>query len=551
MTTADAASLLENAREAYRRRDWVAAREGFSAARELAELPVDDVNALADAAWWVGAVDESLEAAEEAYRRFLQGDRPAQAAMSALQVGYSLYLRGDDVMGSGWMSRAQRLLRDVPETVEHGYLLYMDVEAGLDGPDLDTIVATAERVQDFGRRYDDPNLRAVGTMGAGRALLRQGKVTEGMALLDEAGLAVRAGDLTPDWAGNIYCHLIAACYELADLRRAGEWIEALTTWCEQLSPATLFTGICRVHRAQVFQLHGSWAQAEAEAERVCEELATIHPASVAEGSYAIGEIRRLRGDLTGAERAYLKANDLGRDPQPGLALLRLSGGDVEAATASIRAALAGTSERLPRARLLEASVEIALAADDLGAAVAACEELERITSVFASSGLEAATRRARGAVLLRQGQAGAALEILHDACRRWRDLRAPYEAAKVRLLLAEAYRGLGDDDAASRELDAAEEVFAQLGAPLEAARAAELRTGATPHLPGGLTAREAEVLGLVATGGSNHEVATALFISEKTVARHLSNIFTKLGVASRTEAAAYAFANGLAHPSRG
>jgi DNA-binding NarL/FixJ family response regulator len=363
-------------------------------------------------------------------------------------------------------------------------------------------------------------------------------------------LAALSNELDPGWAGNIYCQLMRACYELSDLRRAGEWTQATARWCESLPAAGPFMGVCRVHRAQVFQVRGAWEQAEREAARACEELADFDLGTVAEGYYQVGEVRRLRGDLSGAEQAFRQAHALGRDPQPGLALLRLAQGRIDAASASIRAALAAESrDRLARARLCAAHAEIALECGEIEEARLACEELEETASSYRSSGLEAAAPQARGAVLLAARRPAEALQALRLACLRWQQLNAPYEAARVRFLLARAYDALGNQDAASLELDAAAAVFSRLGARLDAERVAHLR-GRT-SLPGGLTERETEVLVLVAAGKTNREIAASLFISEKTVARHLSNIFDKLDLPSRTAAAAYAFAHGLAPRGRG
>lgn len=541
----DAAGALDAARDAYRRHDWAAARDGFGAARAAGELAAADLDALADAAWWLGDFDQASAVLEEAYRRHLDEGRPGPAAMAAIGVAVNHLLRGDGVVGSGWVGRAQRLLRDQPEHTEHGYLLYLELEGALGGGEADAVVATAGRVREIGRRHADPNLVAGGDLFEGRALVKQGRMAEGMALLDEAMLAVLSGELDPGWAGNIYCHLMAAFHELADVRRAAEWTEATSRWVAGLPPAVLFTGICRVHRSQVLERKGDWAEAEREAALVCRDLADLHVAGAAEGHYQLGEIRRLRGDLAGAEAAYRQAHELGRDPQPGLALLRLAQGRTATASASIRAALtAVTHDRLGRARLCAAQVEIALADGDAETAGRACDELTRTASTYGSSGLEAAALQARGAVLLAGGRAEAALPTLRAACRRWRELDAPYDAARVRLLLAGAYQALGDADAAARELDAAEVVFVRLGATLDAGGIAARRGRAA--LPGGLTGREAEVLALVAAGRSNREIAASLVLSPKTVARHLSNIFAKLGVSSRTQAAAYAFEHGLA-----
>ena len=296
----DVAGVLEAARDAYGRHDWAAARDRFHAARAEGELAPGDLDALADAAWWLGDFDEASAVLGEAYRRHLDDGRPRPAAMAAIGIAVNHFLRGDGVVGSGWLGRAQRLLRDQPEHAEHGYLLYLELEGALGG-DPGAVVAMAGRVRDIGRRHADPNLAAAGDLFEGRALVRQGRMAEGMALLDEAMLAVLSGELGPGWAGNVYCHLMAAFHELADVRRAAEWTEATSRWLDGLPPAVLFTGICRVHRSQVLARRGAWAEAEREAALVCQDLADLHVAGAAEGHYQLGELHRLRGDLAAAE----------------------------------------------------------------------------------------------------------------------------------------------------------------------------------------------------------------------------------------------------------
>jgi ATP/maltotriose-dependent transcriptional regulator MalT len=366
-----------------------------------------------------------------------------------------------------------------------------------------------------------------------------------MALLDEAMVLVLGGEVLHEWAGNVYCHLMSACHELADLRRARYWVGATARWLATLPAAVLFTGICRVHRSQVLQAGGDWPASEQEAARVCADLADIAGAAAAEGHYQLGELARLRGDLGAAERAYLRAHGLGRDPQPGLALLRVAQGRLDAGAASLRAALlVVTANPLARARLRVAQAEIALLAGDLATADEAVEEVARVAESHASPGFRAAARHWQGALLLARERPAEAVPCLHDACTAWRELQAPYDCARARVVLADAYRQLGDADGAELELSAAAEAFARLGAAPDAAAVA-LRCG-TDLPPRGLTDRELEVLGLLAAGLSNREISERLVISGKTVARHLSNIFTKLEVGTRTAAAAWAHQHDLA-----
>jgi DNA-binding CsgD family transcriptional regulator len=538
-----------DAHEAYRRCDWQAARDGFLAAEADGELSAEDAFALAYAAWWLGRNEESLAAAEQAYRRYLDGDRPDRAAMAALHIAVDLLLRGEVVIGSGWMQRAQRLLADRPESAEHGYVTYLlEVEACLGGPDLDAVAASADRVADIGRRHADDNLVALGLVGRGRALVKQARVEEGLGLLDEAMVTVLTEPLSPEWAGNIYCHLMSACHELGDVRRAIAWTQATTDWLATLPAAVLFTGICRVHRSQVLQATGSWDQAEREAVRVCEDLADVHVASVAEAHYQLGELRRLRGDLHGAEAAYEQARARGRDPHPGLALLQLTEGRVEVAAAAIAAAVASVEDPLARLRLRAAQVEIALAAGDRELAEQACAEVTDLAQRYGSDGFVAVQQVTRAACLVAGGRAEDALPVLRSAAASWHELGVPYEAARVGLLTARAREALGDHDGAERELGAARATLERLGASSVGWSARRPSRSGSDDV---LTAREVEVLTEVASGRTNRQVADRLVISEKTVARHLSNIFVKLDCSSRTAAAAYAHERGLVRRARG
>jgi DNA-binding NarL/FixJ family response regulator len=537
---------LDAARTAFAARHWADAREGFLAARQEGPLEADDLSALSQAAWWLGLMDESLAAGEEAYRLYLDASNVRRAAYRAFDVAYGYFLQGNEAVGGGWIGRAQRLLADQPDCAEQGYLLYFAVETSLDGGE--ETMAKARQVQACGRRHGDRNLVAAGIVAEGRVLIKLGRAQEGVALLDEGMLEASSQEMAPNWAGNIYCHLMAACYELGDIGRAAAWTQSTSDWCDEMAPAVLFKGICRVHRAQVMQIRGHWTQAQDEAERVCKDIAHIHVGVVAEGHYQIGEIKRLRGDLDGAEQAYQDGHRLGRDPEPGLALLRLAQGRPDAASTLIHSALTGVGDRLARARLLVAQVEIAIALGDEATAAAAADELDEVASVYGSSGLQAAARRSRGAVLLATGNPEEALSTLRTACSRWNELEAPYDCAKVRVLLAQAYRQLGDIESSDRELAAARTAFEALGAALDAS---EVAGRGRAVLPNGLTEREAQVLALVAAGCTNRQIADELFLSQKTVARHISNIFTKIGVTTRTAAARFAFEHGVASPKHG
>lgn len=542
--------FVRAARDALARRDWTAARRDFLAAKAEDALRSDDLYALAEADWWLGLIQEALAAYEESYHRYLSEDRRERAAMSAMELAGTLFLRGDLAEGSGWMSRFHRLLLELPEGVEHAYAKFFELEAGAADMPLDDIIERARRISQLGRRYGDPNLTALSLVIEGRAMIRSGRVEDGMALLDEAMLDATSEQMNPAYAGNIYCNMIAACHELGDLRRMRQWTKSLARWCNQIPPAVLFTGICRVHQAQLLAVSGAWQQAEREASRVCVELQGIQVESVAEAYYAVGEVRLRLGDLAGAAHALEEADRLGRDPQPGLALVRLAEGYPDRARAMLDIAVAARAEQpLARARLLPAFVEITLEAGDIDAARKGADELASTAASFGGEALRAAGLQATGAVLISEARWMEGLAVLREGCRIWQELDAPYDAARVRLLLAQACTALSDTDGANRALDAAAEVFDRLGARLDTRKLATLRRA--PSLPDGLTGREVEVLALVAAGRSNREIAETLVISHKTVARHLSNIFVKCGLSTRAAATAYAFEHHLISPHRG
>jgi DNA-binding NarL/FixJ family response regulator len=522
----------EHAAQAVRRRDWQAAYDAYAG---LASRSADDVEGFADAAWWLGRMEESIALYAEAYRARLAEDDPRGAARNAFLLAFYTRLVGEPARSTGWMSRCRRLLASVPEGVEHGYAAYLEIAGQLGGGELDAALEAARHMQELGRRFSDETLLALGGYFEGRARIKQARVREGLALLDEAMLAALSDELAPLWAGAIYCGLMDACNELRDPRRAFEWTEATRRWCEPLPLTSLYPGICRVHRAQVLQTRGEWRRAEEEALGAARDMVGVDVFAVADAHYEVGEVRRLRGDLAAAEQAYGIAHELGRDPQPGLALLRLAQGQHDAATAAIAAALAPSSaSRLERAPLHAAQAAIALAVGDLSLADASAREVEETADLFESVGLRAEGHRCRGAVLLAQGRAAEAMALLRKALNTWHELDAPYEVALTRLLLADAYWALGAVEDASRERAAADGCFARLG--VVSSRAA---------LPMGLTAREVEVVRLIASGATNRAIAETLVVSHKTVARHVSNIFGKVGATSRSGVTAFAYDCGL------
>lgn len=528
---------LAQARRASEARDWPAAAAQFDIFdSEL--LTADDRASHAEAAWWLGRTEDALRLGATAYEAFLADARPVEAAMRAMRLGVLYLARGDEQQGAGWLGHAGRLAEGIPECALHGYVVgFAEVELSLIAGEPAAAVDAARRVQDIGRRFDSPELVAQGLHGEGRALIKSGLVVDGLALLDEAMVAVLHGQFDPFLTTALSCNAIAACHEVGDVRRMARWTELTEQWLASLPAAAVFNAMCRVHRAHVQVLHGEWGEAEQGILRVMANLDANQVFYAAEGWYVVAELRRMRGDQ-GAAAAYDEARARGRDPQPGHALLRLQQGDATGAAASVRAALAAVgADPLRRAAICAAAVEIAVAAGRLEDAATAEAELAATASTYATSGLEAMAFSARGALLLAEGRAEDALPVLRNACRRWHELGAVHEAACTGFRLAEAYRAFGDEVAAAAEHERAQAAFDRLGAHRQA-----------PERPGGLTRRECEVLALVAGGDSNRLIGEQLHISGRTVARHLTNIFHKIGVTSRTQAARYALDRGISTP---
>lgn len=533
-------TAVTQAHGAHAARDWPAAVEAFDGVPGD-ELSADDLVAYFEAVWWVGRSDDALRIGSSAYEALLDESRPVEAVKTALWLGVWHLSRGDEPGASGWWGRARRLAEEIPEHPVHGYLiLFTEVQANMARGSLVEAIDAARRAADMGRRFDDPDLLAAGLNSEGRALLKSGRVVDGLALIDEAMITIQEGETSALWTGNIYCLTIEACHEVSEIRRLARWTEMTEKWLEALSSAVILSAMCRVHRAQLQLLRGDWDGAEVAAAQVADQLGGDRVDYIAEAWYLVGEVRRLRGDPTAGD-AYKEAHLRGRDPQPGRALLRLQEGDGAGAMASIRSALtAAGTDPLRRAPLCAAAVEIALAEGRLEEAKESESELLATAATYATSGLEAMAATARGTVLLAEGQAEATLPVLLEAYRSWIDLGADYTAAGISQSLAEAYRMLGDEASAAAEEVRATATYERMGVVRQPDRA----------LPAGLTEREWQVLAKVTEGKSNRDIGGELFISDRTVARHLTNIFHKIGVANRTEAARYALDHRIGDASR-
>ncbi len=539
------AGTVERGREAFARRAWGAAHALLVAGEPLAP---EDLERLGTAAYLLGRDDECAEALERAHLEHLRRSELEAASSCALWLAILLLLRGEMARASGWHARAERLAeqvgRDCPAT---GYVLMPPFLHALMAGDPAAAQLIADRMTAIGERFADADLIALGLLAQGQALLALGATKRGMSRLDEAMVAVTTGEVSPIPAGIVYCAVIEACMDVFDLRRAAEWTAALQRWCASQPDLVPYRGQCLVHRSQVLAAHGEWADALAEADRANRWLAKpIHPARGL-ALYQQGELHRLRGEFSEAEQAYREASMCGREPVPGIALLRLAEGNVDAAVAAVQRMVEESRGRLDHTAVLSAAVEILLAAGDLEMARTMGETLVEAAATFDAPMVQAMVDDALGTVLLAEGDAPAALVALRGARSVWHELGMPYEEARTRAQIGLGYEELGDHDAGALELDAARATFERLGArpDLERLRVMlddrlDRHRPATP-----LTDREREVLRHVAAGMTNREIANILTISEHTVGRHLQNIFVKLGLSSRAAATAYAYQHGL------
>lgn len=550
------AAALRLGRAAFRQAAWTEAYSRLSEASESTQFGNDDFERLAVAAYLTGHDDASAEAWASAHRGWLQEGNIPRAVRCAFWLVMQLFSARELARAGGWLATAQRLLTQWnTECAEQGLLLVLQARGHARDGNLEAAHDAACRAAHLAERCADPDLMVLGRLTQGLTLAGKGEYAAATALFDEVMVGVTATDVSPIAVGTAYCAVIEACYEIADIGRAREWTAALSGWCRSQPDLVAFRGHCLVHRAQTLGLSGDWPAAITEVAQVCERSpspeggagdtdggASWRGYPVGAAFYEMAEIYRKRGDDAKAEEAYRAASRYGRTPEPGLALLRLAQRRPQEADASIRRALAEPRRRFARAGVLAAAVEILIATGDVPSARGSADELAHLAATVPMPFLRALSAQALGTVLLAEGDARTALPRLRSAWIEWQGLEMPYEAAQVRVLMASACRALDDNDAASMEFDAARRVFLRLGAARDAAHVDEMLGVNTATV---LTSREMEVIRLLARGKTNRAIARTLDISERTVDRHVANIFTKLDLSSRAAATAYAYEHGL------
>ena len=535
---------LQRARQTYERREWVAAYRALCDLDDT-ELEAQDFAALAVTAYLLGRRNDCVHALQRAYQTSVEAADRRGAVRAAYLLIVTLWQAGEMAVGNGWLARAVSLVAELDEdVVEQGYLCDVQMMGHILNGELAEALPLAPRITDYGRRFGEPDLLALGLHAEGRLMLYSGRVADGLRRMDEALAGVMADEVTPVTAGRVYCSTIEACQEVSDFGRAGDWTRALTTWCDAQPGLVAYTGQCATHRGQLLRLHGAYPDAVEELERAVERyVADGGDPALGLANYERGETHRLRGEYDAAEAAFSSATEHGHPAQPGRALLWLAQDRRDAATAAIRRLLAERQDPVRRSQILAAAVDILVATGDTDRAGPLAEELRGIGEAFGCTALQAAGQHAVATVDLANGAAEPALQVARRAVQAWAQLSAPYEVARSRILVGRALRLLGDEESAVVDLTTARKSLAALGAD-PAAKEAEALLGGQ-KAPGGLSPREVEVLRLVAAGDSNPEIAAQLVLSEKTVARHLSNIFVKLDVGSRTAAAVFAHEHHL------
>ncbi|AKK26107.1 helix-turn-helix transcriptional regulator [Mycobacterium sp. EPa45] len=530
---------LQAARSAYAHGDWRTAYDQFTAAQETQELSTDDLSSYGMAAWRLGYGRQSMQLSEQAFNRLNAANDVQGAAMKAVEVALQWLNGGNWAITRVWLNRARRLNEKHPDDQVLAYVLYLESALAGEEGHRDLAAELVEQLGEVTTRLNSPGFNALLSTATGVTMLPFARTTEAFAQLDEAMMPVLADQVPVDWAGDIYCAVIHECHRMADLSRMRSWFEAMEVWRQGPKVSSSWYGTtCEVHKMDLHSATKDYAHVE---QRLLDALAKLgdFPSTAGQGYYELGEVRRRRGDIAGAREAFDKARDLDHDPQPGEALLRCQLGEDTAAATDLRMRIDAEHDSINRVRLLPAAVDIALARNKIDEADQCCTELEADAEKFDSPGFRAWALQARGAVLVKQSREAEALPILQDALRRYRSTQCRYDMAQVYEWMSLARRGTGDIAGAEADAANAAAIYQQLGA---------VSTRAVPAAaPGGLTKRELEVLAGVAAGLSNRDVAKKLFISEKTTARHLANIYVKIGVSSRTAAAAWAHENKALH----
>ncbi|WP_265519726.1 LuxR family transcriptional regulator [Nitratireductor luteus] len=510
------------------------------------DLAIGDLESLVWAAG-ISAQDRVMLAAlERLYTHHCAGENHEECARAAFWCGLRNMLIGKVVLGSGWLQRAAKHAEQTsPDCVQRGYLLLPQVHMHRAKGAYEVAIDVADKALAIGENGGDPDLIALAGSIKGGILFRLGRIDEGYIPIDEAMLLANSQRLSPIVSGVVYCEIVSSCCRVLEMVRAREWTAILTDWCRRNPQARAFNGVCQVHRAEVLQLEGNWNEAFEEAERATQGLSgTSEQTAMANAAYRRGEILRLRGELEKSDAEYRLAGEIGIDPQPGLALLRLAQGRRDEAVAAIRRALETAGDVPRKTALLPAGIEIFIACGDLDEAERLCGEMSDIAELFGTEILAHVADQGHGSLALARGEFGRAVAVQTRALRYWSEFGAPYLVARLRVDIARGCAGLGDSEAAGRELDAAEKIFRDLGAAPDLARIHEIRTVSKTARADNLTARERQVLSLVASGSTNREIAEKLRLSPKTVNRHVENIFGKLGVSSRAAAVAKALTTG-------
>ncbi len=541
---ADLTGSLEQARAAYLASEWRAAYTAFKELDDRGALPPGDIEVLAMVSFMLGNVGEMLGAQERAFHAYMGEGQKLPAARVALWTASNLASRGKFADASGWVERGQRLLESTAEpSVAHGYLLMPQALRHVMSHELEQVVSVAAEAAAIGRQFMDRNLEALAAQTQARALLHLGQTATAFRLLDEVMLSVRAGDCSPMVTGLVYCAVLEGCYEAHEVRRAADWTDLLVEWCGCQPDLVAFTDQCLAHRSEILRLQGEWNSALTAAQRSHENVARGSVA--AQAHYQQAEVYRLRGEFGLAEQAFEQVALKGGEPQPGLACLRLSQGNEDAAVASIRRALLESTDLLDRVRLLPGFVRVMVETgylDDASRAIGELAAIAEQTRIEVHLGWAA---QAAGVLFLALSKPVEAASSLRKAMEIWQEVGMPYELALTRKHLGQALLVMGDEEGAQIQLQAAKGGFVALGATPDALAVDWLSAPDVQPRPFGLTEREVEVLAKLASGATNRAIAEDLVLSERTIDRHVSNIFTKLGVSTRSAATAQAIRNDV------